>query len=69
MMNHGLWRIQCFKIFWPTNQPGFLLEHSRDLNATNGWSAVTNAPGIVGISYFVTNSITGDSQFFRLRKQ
>jgi len=54
---------------WPTNQPGFVLECANSLAATNGWSLLTNAVTVVGFQNFLTNTATGDSQFYRLRKQ
>jgi len=54
---------------WPNNQPGFVLECSSVLSATNSWSVVTNEVTVVGAQNFVTNSITAGSQFYRLRKQ
>jgi hypothetical protein len=39
------------------------------LSSPSGWSGVTNPPVVIGGQYFVTNNISSDSQFFRLRKQ
>jgi hypothetical protein len=56
-------------LYWPTNQPGFVLECANTLPPTNGWSVVTNEVTVVGAQNFVTNPITAGSQFYRLRKQ
>jgi len=54
---------------WLTNQPGFQLECSTSLSASNSWSSVTNPPVVVGPCNFVTNEMTLGARFYRLRKQ
>ena len=52
---------------WPTNAADFVLESGSTLLASNHWTAVTNLPVAVGTNNLVTNSLTGGSQFYRLR--
>lgn len=54
---------------WPTNQPNFGLEFATGLDQPNGWSPVTNATTLVGFQNFVTNLITTDPRYYRLRKE
>jgi len=49
---------------WPTSQVNYVLESVTNFN--NSWTAVTDAPAIVGTNNVVTNTPTG-SRFFRLR--
>ena len=51
---------------WPTNVIGFKLEST--LALTNSvWSELATAPLIVGDRYTVTNRITEEARFYRLR--
>lgn len=50
---------------WPTNQIGFLLEHSPA--SGTGWSQVTNPVVRVGSQFVSTNEIPGTTEFFRLK--
>ncbi len=52
---------------WRTNYVGFSLKSAADL-ATANWTDCINPPTISGTRYFVTNTITGAAQFFRLKK-
>ncbi len=52
---------------WRTNYAGFSLKSATDLVTAN-WTDCTNPPTISGTRYFVTNTITGAAQFFRLKK-
>ena len=53
-------------ISWPTNAAGFHLQTRSSMNGSS-WMNVTNAPGVAGGKFTVTNSATGDS-FYRLMK-
>ena len=52
---------------WPTNAPGFSLQWVTNLGLVN-WSNATPAPAIVGGQYTVTNSMTNNTRFYRLKK-
>ncbi len=52
---------------WRTNYAGFRLKSAPDLAAAD-WTDCTNPPTISDTRYYVTNTITGGSQFFRLKK-
>jgi hypothetical protein len=52
---------------WPTNAVGFTLQWSTNLGAAN-WSNAVLSPVIVSGQYTVTNSMTNDARFYRLRK-
>jgi hypothetical protein len=56
-------------LWWPTNATGLLLESAVTLKDTVLWSPVTNAPSTVGDQLVVTNSLSGEQRFFRLRSQ
>jgi uncharacterized repeat protein (TIGR01451 family) len=51
---------------WSTNAVGFALESETAIAVPSAWTAVTNVPVIIGNQYFVTNTATGDSKFYRL---
>jgi uncharacterized repeat protein (TIGR03803 family) len=53
---------------WPTNADGFGLQTSPNLDSPNSWIASNDSPVIVGDQYFVTNAISGNARFFRLKK-
>jgi hypothetical protein len=55
------------ELSWGTNQLGFTLEKSSNGSFTN-WSAVTNAVGVNGYRFRVTNDINSARSVFRLRK-
>jgi hypothetical protein len=52
---------------WPTNALGFSLQSVTNLSLVN-WSNAMPAPVIVSGQYTVTNSMTNNAQFYRLRK-
>lgn len=52
---------------WPTNSLGFGLQWSTNLGATT-WSNATPAPVIVNGQYAVTNNMTNQFRFYRLKK-
>jgi hypothetical protein len=52
-------------ISWPTNEVGLGLESAPSLSGL--WTPVTNPPpAIFGNQYYVTNAVSGGSQYFRL---
>jgi uncharacterized repeat protein (TIGR03803 family) len=53
---------------WPTNQVGFTLQTAADLNSSTNWIDSTNAPVVLGAQFMLTNSISGNAQFYRLHK-
>ena len=52
---------------WSTNAPGFSLQWLTNLGLVN-WSNATPAPVIVSGQYTVTNSMTNNVRFYRLKK-
>jgi uncharacterized repeat protein (TIGR03803 family) len=52
---------------WRTNYLGFTLQGSDGLSPPN-WTDCTNSPGISAGQFWVTNSLSSGSRFFRLRK-
>jgi hypothetical protein len=52
---------------WPTNWGGFSLECATNLLSTNR-TAVTPSPVIVNGEYTITNAVTGQKGFYRLRQ-
>ena len=53
---------------WPATAGGYVVESTRAL-ATPVWETTTNAPAILADRHVLTNSWSGDSRFFRLRRQ
>jgi hypothetical protein len=53
---------------WPTSFTGFGLESTLSLTSGAPWSAVSPSPVVVNGSYTVTNTMSGASKFYRLRK-
>ncbi len=53
------------RLFWATNNAGYHLEYNTNLATTN-WTASTATPAVTGTNYAVTNSVTGDQNYFRL---
>lgn len=56
------------KVSWPLTAQNFNLESTTNLVATNSWTAVTNVPAVVDLQNTVTNPISGEARFFRLKK-
>jgi uncharacterized repeat protein (TIGR01451 family) len=54
-------------ISWPVALTNFGLQ-SKDVLSTNVWSSVATAPFISGTQNIVTETNTGDSRFYRLKK-
>jgi hypothetical protein len=52
---------------WPTNALGFSLQWVTNLSSAN-WSNATPAPVIVSGQYTVTNTMTNNASFYRLKK-
>jgi len=55
-------------ISWPTNQSGFALESTTALGPAPFWQTVTNEPQVIGMEKRVTQSLSTNSSYFRLRK-
>jgi hypothetical protein len=53
---------------WPTNFAGFGLESSTNLGPSAFWTSVSPAPAVVNTNYVVTNSMVGDTKFYRLNQ-
>jgi outer membrane protein assembly factor BamB len=53
---------------WPANAVGFLLQSTPQLTPPVTWTDVTNAPVLNGTRWTVTNNLSGNAQFYRLRK-
>ena len=58
---------QNVSLSWPAELTGFVLESSAALSAAN-WSAVPNAPSVVGEQNVVTVEVGSSPKFFRLKK-
>jgi len=54
---------------WPTNAGSYALETTTNLSITNSWMPVTNTPAIVASQKTITNAISEQNHFYRLRKQ
>jgi uncharacterized repeat protein (TIGR01451 family) len=52
---------------WSTNVSGFQLDSLTNLASSTSWTSVTNKPAIKADQYEVTNSVSGDGKFYRLR--
>jgi hypothetical protein len=52
---------------WPTNAVGFSLQWVTNLSSAN-WSNAIPAPAIVSSQYTVTNNMTNNARFYRLKK-
>jgi len=55
-------------VSWTTNATGFTLQSTQTLTPPGPWLDVTNPPAVTGGQFIVTNPVSGDSQFFRLKK-
>ncbi|MBE0543919.1 MAG: carboxypeptidase regulatory-like domain-containing protein [Verrucomicrobia bacterium] len=55
-------------VSWPATTEGYTLESATSVTETNQWSAVQTPPALVGLRNVVTNSLTGDARFFRLKR-
>jgi hypothetical protein len=52
---------------WPTNVPTFTLVSATNLGPSAVWTPVSNEPVEVNGQFFVTNSLSEPSMFFRLK--
>jgi hypothetical protein len=57
-----------FILNWPTNIDGWVLQWSTNLSFPSNWTDSTNSPTISAGQFFATNALSGQSQFYRLRK-
>jgi hypothetical protein len=55
-------------ISWSTNHSGYTLETKADLSSSLNWSNVPGTATIMGNQFVLTNSVTGGSQFYRLKR-
>ncbi len=55
-------------VSWPISANGYVLETTENLTVSNFWTVVTNVPVPVVDQLFVTNGISANSQYFRLRQ-
>jgi hypothetical protein len=55
-------------ISWPASATAYTLEATSGLAGPSSWSSVTNIPIIVGDKLFVTNQISTNALFYRLRQ-
>ncbi len=53
---------------WPSTANGYAVEAGTGLTATN-WNALPQLPALFAGRFSVTNAVTGEAQFFRLRRQ
>jgi hypothetical protein len=53
-------------ISWPTNAP-YVLERAGTVSTTN-WRVDTSRRGISGLNFQVTNNVSSNSLYFRLRE-
>jgi len=53
---------------WPTNAVGFTLQSTLDLTPPITWIDSTSPPAVIGAQFTVTNSLSGNAQFYRLKK-
>jgi hypothetical protein len=56
-------------VSWPGSYGDFILQSSTVLEGSNNWTAVPNAPVLMGSQLVVTNRLTNPEVFFRLRSQ
>jgi hypothetical protein len=54
-------------VSWPTNALGFSLQSATNLDIED-WTAITNAPIVIGTNYTITLSTTNQIQFFSLKR-
>lgn len=54
-------------VSWPATVTGYSLESTAGIGSPS-WSAITNVPTHSGMRQYVTNSVSGESRFYRLKK-
>ncbi len=59
---------QSVALSWPSAAVGYAVERAPSPGATD-WSALPQAPALFAGRFSVTNTVTGEAQFFRLRRQ
>jgi pimeloyl-ACP methyl ester carboxylesterase len=55
-------------IAWPVSAEGFVLENTAMLSDSSNWATVTNNTVVEDFEFVITNSVSGGTRFFRLRK-
>jgi pimeloyl-ACP methyl ester carboxylesterase len=55
-------------ISWPLSAQGFTLESASTLTGSNQWSVVATTPTTNGLSLQLTNPVSGNAKFYRLKK-
>ena len=55
-------------VSWPVAPDGFELESAASLSGSASWEAVTNGIVPAGDRYVLTNHITGNGIFYRLKR-
>jgi len=53
---------------WSTNWPGFTLQSTTNMNLPGAWASNPPPPVVSGASFVVTNAISGEQRFYRLKK-
>ena len=59
---------QNLLVSWPATVTDYTLESTESLTGASQWIAVTNTPTLIGLRNVLTNPISGDAKFYRLRK-
>jgi uncharacterized repeat protein (TIGR03803 family) len=55
-------------LLWQTNRIGFTLQSTVDLTPPVTWTDASDVPRVLGAQFVVTNTISGNARFYRLRK-
>jgi hypothetical protein len=55
-------------VSWATNYVGFMLQASTNLNSSTNWLDSTDTPAIANGQFTVTNALSGNGKFYRLKK-
>jgi hypothetical protein len=55
-------------VSWPVTAAGYSLQSTTNLTSPI-WSSVTNTPTLSGMRQYVTNSVSGTSCFYRLKRE
>jgi hypothetical protein len=53
---------------WPTNAAGFTLQSTANLTPPVMWVDSSKPPVVIGAQFMITNPISGNAQFYRLRR-
>lgn len=56
------------RLTWTTNAIGYLLETNSALTLPAGWSVLTSNYSVIETNYAVTNTVGGETRFYRLHK-